>query len=121
MLLFLLAMSFIASSQVFNSEVSDGFALNFALTLEYLQQALYESGLSKFTQNDFVYAGFEDPFYANLQQIHRDEQGHAAFLDPILATAGFEPTGPVEYDFPYTDVSSFVTLASIIEGLCVSA
>ncbi|KAL9065517.1 MAG: hypothetical protein Q9161_008169 [Pseudevernia consocians] len=101
--------------------VDDGIILNFALTLEFLQRDFYEGALSQFTQADVVAAGFEDPFYADLQAVFFDEQSHVAFLILALLAAGIEPTNELEYEFPYTDVASFVDLASIIEGVSVSA
>lgn len=104
-----------------NATTDDGFVLNFALTIEYLQRAFYEGGLDSFSQSDYVTAGFEDPFYDNLQQIYSDEQSHAILLQNILIAGNIEPTGPLQYEFPYVDVASFVALASIIEGVSVSA
>lgn len=101
--------------------VDDGIILNFALTLEFLQRAFYEGALAQFTQADFVAAGLEDPFFANLQAIYFDERSHVEFLTFALLTAGIEPTSELEYEFPYTDVASFVGLASVIEGVSVSA
>lgn len=48
--------------------------LNYALTLEYLERKFYMEGLAKFSQKDFVAAGFADPFYSNLQEIYFDEK-----------------------------------------------
>ena len=48
--------------------------LNYALTLEYLERKFYMEGLAKFSQADFVNAGFKDPFYSNLKEIYYDEQ-----------------------------------------------
>ena len=101
--------------------VDDGIILNFALTLEFLQRDLYEGALVQFTEGDFVAAGFEDPFYANLKAILVDEKNHVAFLTLALVAAGMESASELEYDFPYTDVESFVGLASVIEGISVSA
>ena len=66
-------------------------------------------------------AGFEDPFYANLKAILVDKESHVAFLTLALLAAGIEPASELEYDFPYTDVESFVGLASVIEGISISA
>lgn len=104
-----------------NATTGDGFVLNFALTIEFLKRAFYEGGLASFNQTDFVTAGFIDPFYDNLQQIYSDEQSHAALLQNVLVAAGIQATTSLQYDFPYVDVSSFVALASIIEGVSTSA
>ena len=47
--------------------------LNYALTLEYLERKFYMEGLAKFTQEDFIDAGFPDPFYDNLKEVYYDE------------------------------------------------
>lgn len=101
--------------------VDDGIVLNFALTLEFLQRDLYEGALAQYTEADFVAAGFGDPFYANLKAILVDKESHVAFLTLALLAAGIKPTSELEYDFPYTDVESFVGLASVVEGISVSA
>ena len=43
------------------------------------------------------------------------------FLALALLAAGIKPASELEYDFPYTDVEYFVGLASVIEGISVSA
>jgi len=92
--------------------------LNYALTLEFLERAFYGGGLSKFTQADFVAAGFADPFYANLKEVYVDEKTHVSFLAGALGAAGVHEA---TYKFPYTDVASFISLASVLEGVGVSA
>lgn len=104
-----------------NATTDDGFILNFSLTIEYLQRAFFAGGLASFQQKDFVNAGFEDPFYDNLQQIYADEQNHVVLLQNVLLAADIQVTSSLTYDFPYVDVSSFVALASIISGVSVSA
>ncbi|MCJ1471484.1 hypothetical protein MMC13_000123 [Lambiella insularis] len=99
----------------------DGTILNYALTLEYLERKFYMEGLANYTHADFVAAGFADPFYANLQEIYHDEQTHVAFLSGALTAAGITPTVELVYCFPSTDVLSFVSLSSVLEGVGVSA
>ena len=101
--------------------VDDGDILNYALTLEYLERKFYMDALANYTQAEFVAAGFEDPFYENLQEIYFDEQTHVNFLSGALEDAGYTPTVELEYTFPATDVLSFVTLSSVLEGVGVSA
>lgn len=101
--------------------VDDGIILNYSLTLEFLQRAFYKGGLDRFSCADFVTAGYANPFYDNLREIYADEQKHISFLMGALRTAGVEATVELEYNFPYNDVQSFVTLASVLEGVGVSA
>lgn len=107
--------------RVATPKVDDGIILNYALTLEYLERAFYRGALANFTHDDFVKAGFEDPFYTNLQEIYYDEQTHVSFLSGALQAAKITPTIELQYKFPYTDVTSFITLSSVLEGVGVSA
>ncbi|KAL8926995.1 MAG: hypothetical protein Q9208_002540 [Pyrenodesmia sp. 3 TL-2023] len=107
--------------RVTTPKVDDGIILNYALTLEYLERKFYQDGLANYTQADFVAAGFEDPFYKNLQEIYFDEQTHVSALSAALAAAGITPTVELQYSFPATDPLSFVTLSSVLEGVGVSA
>lgn len=101
--------------------IDDGVILNYALTLEYLERAFYRDGLANYTQEEFVAAGFKDPFYSNLKQIAKDEVVHVDFLVAGLEQAGIISTVELEYCFPSTDPMSFVTLSSVLEGVGVSA
>ncbi|KAJ5186491.1 hypothetical protein N7449_011255 [Penicillium cf. viridicatum] len=101
--------------------ISDADILNYALTLEHLEASFYEEGLKNYTQEDFVKAGMKDPFYANLKEVASDEKDHVDFLTSALKAAGASPVARCTYNFPSTDVSSFLALASVLEGVGVSA
>lgn len=58
--------------------------LNYALTLEHLEDTFYRQGLANFTHEDFVDAGFTDPFYQNLVKVAKDEEVHVQFLTSAL-------------------------------------
>ena len=68
--------------------------LNFALTLEHVENAFYTQGLSRFKQEDFVHAGFPDWAYGRLEQIATHEAAHVGFLEKIL---GDKATKPCDY------------------------
>jgi hypothetical protein len=99
----------------------DGTILNYALTLEYLERRFYTDGVARFNNASFMAAGFDAAFYANMLEVAKDEQTHVAFLHDALVAAGVQPTNELEYTFPYTDAKSFVTLATVLEGVGVSA
>ncbi|PBP22149.1 hypothetical protein BUE80_DR006963 [Diplocarpon rosae] len=88
--------------------ITDVGILNYALTLEHLEDKFYREGLANYTQEDFIQAGFTDPFYANLKEISYDETTHVSFLSTALADSAVAE-------------SSFVALASVLEGVGVSA
>ncbi|KAK2062270.1 hypothetical protein LY76DRAFT_506108 [Colletotrichum caudatum] len=98
----------------------DSTILNYALTLEYLERAFYGLGLQLFSESDFCeYVGeVGESFYSNLQTIYEDEKTHVEFLKTALGASAIpEPS----FKFPITDAASFIGLASVLEGVGVSA
>lgn len=69
------------------------------------------------SESDFLAAGFSDFYYSNLKYVAHDEEAHVELLTSALSAAGVTPVIACEYSFPFTDPSSFVTLASILEGV----
>lgn len=110
-----------ASVVVTTPDVDDSIILNYALTLEFLERKFYQEALAKFSKTDFQKAGFPDPFYENLQQIYFDEKTHVDVISATLVAGGYTPTNELKYKFGFTTVKEFVTLASVLEGVGVSA
>ena len=61
-----------------------GVILNYALTLEHLEDTFYRGGLANFTEAEFAAAGFDSTFYTNLQHVGSDETEHVSFLTKAL-------------------------------------
>lgn len=113
--------SFVSSSPVVKKQapaITDVDILNYALILEHLEDKFYREGLQNYSQSAFVAAGFADPFYDNLCEVSKDETTHVSFLTTALGSAA---VAECTYDFPSTDPASFVALASVLEGVGVSA
>lgn len=103
------------------SAINDGVILNYALTLEHLEATFYAQGLKNFTQQQFANAGFNAAFYDNLKVIASDEATHVEFLTGALQAVNITPVAACNYDFPYTSPKTFIELASVLEGVGVSA
>lgn len=101
--------------------ITDADILQYALTLEHLENTFYKGGISSMSEDDFLKAGFSSAYYDNLKYITHDEEQHVELLTSALMAAGYSPVAACTYDFPYTDPKSFVTLASVLEGVGTSA
>ena len=65
--------------------------LNFALTLEHLENAFYSGALQKFADSDFEKAGFQPFTRGRFTQIAAHEASHVQFLTSALASAATKP------------------------------
>lgn len=95
--------------------------LNYALTLEHLEDKFYREGLANFTAAQFASAGYDSTFYSNLQRVSADETAHVKLLSSAITAAGGVPVQECSYAFGVSDAAGFVALASILEGVGASA
>ena len=91
--------------------------LNYALTLEHLENAFYEMAP--------MYELGEDP-YGNaindyMMMIGEHEAAHVATLTQVITDLGGEPVARAEYDFGVTDAQSFLMTAATLENVGVAA
>ncbi|KAI0634580.1 ferritin-like domain-containing protein [Trametes polyzona] len=93
--------------------------VQFALNVENLESAFLSQGLSQFSVTDFTNAGYAKWVRGRFQQIADNEAAHVAFLSNAVGTD--DAPKACTYDFPITDVQSFVNLAQKIETIGASA
>lgn len=92
--------------------------LNFALTLEHIENNFYTTYLARFNDNDFTAAGFDPSVRGRIMQIGDHESEHVRFLTSAL---GSNAVKPCTYEFPVNNVKDFVSLSQVLEGVGVTA
>lgn len=81
----LAATSFVAAVPVVKrAEIDDATILNYALTLEHLENTFYREGLAQFSEQQFADAGYDATFYKNLKKVAQDEKDHVDFISGAL-------------------------------------
>ncbi|KAJ7450892.1 ferritin-like domain-containing protein [Mycena latifolia] len=116
-----LSLTTIAHARPTKREVTDPQVLNYALTLEHVEATFYKKYLDKFSDSDFISAGYEEWTRGRFTQIRDHEATHVEFLTTALQAAGAQAVEACEYDFPVTDVASFVNFAGILEAVGTAA
>ncbi|EGO03185.1 hypothetical protein SERLA73DRAFT_174640 [Serpula lacrymans var. lacrymans S7.3] len=101
-----------------NSVPSVTEVLNFALTLEHIENTFYTEGLKNYTQQDFLDADFPEFARGRWEEISQHEATHTSFLSGIL---GDQAVNACTYNFPVTDAQSFVSFSFLLETVGVSA
>jgi len=103
-------------------ELEDDIAiLNFALTLEHLENSYYRDGLGLFP--DLLSDGFGSPVLDRLAEIQAHEQAHVDTLTAVITDLGGEPVLEQAYDFTdaYASDSAFLETAQALENVGVGA
>ncbi|KAF9402880.1 hypothetical protein BGX21_008288 [Mortierella sp. AD011] len=95
--------------------------LNFALTLEHLEAAFYTLGLEKFDDEAFRSVGLLSSVREQFVHIKDHESTHVETLKAVIENAGGVPVPECKYNFPLTDIHSFVNIARALETTGVSA
>ncbi|KAI0819856.1 ferritin-like domain-containing protein [Trametes gibbosa] len=92
--------------------------LNFALTLEHLENTFYSQGLAKYTAQDFEDDGLPAWVYGRFVQILEHEATHVQFLTDAL---GDKAVKACEYEFPYYSPKTFAAMSMVFETVGASA
>ncbi|KAK0636273.1 ferritin-like domain-containing protein [Bombardia bombarda] len=95
--------------------------LQFALTLELLEEAFYREGFAKFPATDFSALGLAPEQLTDLTQIGKTEEQHVILLQGAIAQAGVKPVQACTYNFGFTDAAGMVGTAAVLENVGVSA
>jgi rubrerythrin len=110
-------------------DVSDVDVLNYALTLEHLENAFYRDGLEAMSDADIVDADVLSPFSESfrnavpdrLRTVGAHEQAHVDALAATVEDLGGTPVEEATYDFGYETPSEFLGVARALENTGVSA
>lgn len=95
--------------------------LNFLLSIEDLEVALIEDGLSFLDDDNLAAAGLGQEARLDLEEIRDQDQAHAAALADAIAAAGGTAGAPATYTFGYSDALSFLRIAAGVAETVVAA
>ncbi|KAH6611398.1 twin-arginine translocation pathway signal [Trichoderma cornu-damae] len=95
--------------------------LQFALTLENLEESFYREGFAKFPPSDFAALGLGQEQIQDLQNIGFTESQHVILLQSSLAQSGIQPVQRCTYNFGFTDAAAMVQTAAVLENIGISA
>jgi rubrerythrin len=109
--------------------VSDVDVLNYALTLEHLENAFYREGLAAFSDEELMNADALSSFDDSVRMMVPDhlatagahEAAHVEALAATVEKLGGTPVGEAEYDFGYETPSEFLGVAKALENMGVAA
>ena len=97
--------------------------LNYALTLEHLENAFYRDGLASLTLEQFTGLGFQPSVVDYIAEIGAHEAAHVATLTQVITDLGGTPVAEGQYNFgdAFTDPSAFLATAMALENTGVDA
>ncbi|WP_435360647.1 ferritin-like domain-containing protein [Haloarchaeobius sp. DFWS5] len=112
-----------------SNDTNDIDVLNYALTLEHLENAFYRDGLENFSDDELMNADALSDFDeelrmkvpGHLQMAGEHENAHVDALTKTVSDLGGTPVEEAEYDFGYSNASEFLGVAKALENTGVAA
>ncbi|WP_135852005.1 ferritin-like domain-containing protein [Halorussus salinus] len=112
-----------------DDDTSDVDVLNYALTLEHLENAFYREGMEEFSDDELMGADALSSFAddvrmkvpGHLQTVGDHEAAHVDALAATVEKLGGTPVEEAEYDFGYETPSEFLGVAKALENTGVAA
>lgn len=97
--------------------------LNYALTLEHLENQFYAAGLGTFVSADFEALGFLPGVFDFVTQIGADEAAHVETLTTVITDLGGDPVEAGEYEVTdaLASADAFLATAQALENTGVGA
>ncbi|MBX0295649.1 ferritin-like domain-containing protein [Haloarcula nitratireducens] len=110
-------------------DTSDVNVLNYALTLEHLENAFYREGLETFSDDELMHADALSEFSDELKMLVPDhietvgahEAAHVSAISDTVQKLGGTPVQEANYDFGYETPSEFLGVAKALENTGVAA
>jgi len=112
-----------------DDDTSDVDVLNYALTLEHLENAFYRDGLDTFSDEELIDADALSAFGDHVRMAVPDhlravgdhEAAHVSAISDTIETLGGTPVSEATYDFGYGTPSEFLGVAKALENTGVAA
>jgi len=103
--------------------------LNYALTLEHLEDVFYREGLERFDASDFEDSDALSDYSSegpntvreNVALVGQHESTHTDVLTQIITALGGDPVPELEYEFGFEAVGEFLATARALENTGVTA
>ncbi|AEN05380.1 hypothetical protein Halar_1655 [halophilic archaeon DL31] len=110
-------------------DTTDLNVLNYALTLEHLENAFYRDGLENFSDSELMNAdvlmdygsGIREKVPGHLQLVGDHEAAHVSAITDTIEQLGGDPVQEANYDFGYSNASEFLGVAKALENTGVAA
>ncbi|WP_237560322.1 ferritin-like domain-containing protein [Halolamina sediminis] len=110
-------------------DTSDLDVLNYALTLEHLENAFYRDGIAEFSDSELRDAdvlhqfddGLRDLVPGYLRTVGDHEAAHVSAISDTIEALGGTPVEEATYDFGYETPSEFFGVAKALENTGVAA